>query len=76
MTQVQKESALVLYDMEMQSASIPLISNVQGHLAISARGLLRGMLFFSFFLFCFLLETARPGCNIGTITLCLQKISK
>ena len=59
--------AIMLCDMEMQPASVRLISSDFG------QGHLHGM-------FYFVSETTRPGCyadyHFVKITLCLQKISK
>ena len=59
--------AIVLYDVEMQSTSVPLIQRVKSHLVTSAKGHMNGMFLLS--------ETARSGCNadhhFGNVTSCV-----
>ena len=67
--------AIVLCDVEMQSASIPLNRRGLGHSVAVAKGHLHGIFFFYF-----LSQTSRAGSSADhhftTVAFCLQKFSK
>ena len=62
-------------DMQTQLTSIPLKGHVKGHFVTIAKGH-----FIRMYWEYFLIETTMPACltnhQFGTVTLCLQKISK